>query len=246
MAFSLIVCNILKIYCIYTNLIFKKHPKYAIIKLKEKGVFILNGKFITFEGPEGSGKTSVIEALKTFFSDNNVDYITTREPGGIRIAEDIRNIILNKDNVEMDAHAEALLFAAARSQHLNEKVIPALKEGKIVICDRFIDSSLAYQGHARELGIDNVYAINKFAINNTLPDLTLFIDVPPHVGLKRVFSNTRKVDRLDLEDIAFHEKVYEGYKIVSEMFKERFVIIDGTQSKEDVIKDCIAVIKNII
>mgnify|MGYP002280921669 FL=1 len=120
----------------------------------------LNGKFITFEGPEGSGKTSVIEGIKQYFDDNNIDYITTREPGGIRIAEEIRDIILNKDNVEMDAHSEALLFAAARGQHLAEVVIPALKQGKVVLCDRFIDSSLAYQGHARGLGIDEVFAIN--------------------------------------------------------------------------------------
>jgi len=209
-------------------------------------VLQLNGKFITFEGPEGSGKTSVIEGIKKFFNDNNIDYITTREPGGIRIAEEIRDIILNKDNVEMDAHSEALLFAAARGQHLAEVVIPALKQGKVVLCDRFIDSSLAYQGHARGLGMDEVYAINKFAIGDTLPDLTIFIDVPPHVGLNRVFSNTRKVDRLDLEDIAFHEKVYEGYMIVAKRYKNRFKIVDGTQSKEQVIQDTIKVIKSVL
>lgn len=206
----------------------------------------LNGKFITFEGPEGSGKTSVIEGIKKFFNDNNIDYITTREPGGIRIAEEIRDIILNKDNVEMDAHSEALLFAAARGQHLAEVVIPALKQGKVVLCDRFIDSSLAYQGHARGLGMDEVYAINKFAIGDTLPDLTIFIDVPPHVGLNRVFNNTRKVDRLDLEDIAFHEKVYEGYMIVAKRYEKRFKIVDGTQSKEKVIQDTIRVIKSVL
>lgn len=206
----------------------------------------LNGKFITFEGPEGSGKTSVIEGIKQYFDDNNIDYITTREPGGIRIAEDIREIILNRENVEMDARAEALLFAAARGQHLAEKVVPALQEGKIVICDRFIDSSLAYQGHARGLGIEEVFAINKFAIGDMLPDLTIFIDVPPIVGLKRVFDNIRKVDRLDLEDLSFHEKVYEGYKLLSEKFHDRFIIVDGTNSKEQVIKDTIEVIKSVL
>ena len=206
----------------------------------------LNGIFITFEGPEGSGKTSVIEGIKQFFNDNNIDFITTREPGGIRIAEDIRNIILSKDNVEMDAHAEALLFAAARGQHLAEKVIPALQEGKVVLCDRFIDSSLAYQGHARGLGIDEVYAINKFAIGETMPNLTIFIDVPPHIGLNRVFNGNRDVDRLDLEDISFHEKVYEGYKILADKFNDRFKTIDGTNSKEQVIKDTIEVIKTVL
>ena len=206
----------------------------------------MNGLFITFEGPEGSGKTSVIKGIKTYFEDNNIDYITTREPGGIKIAEDIRNIILDKENTMMDAHAEALLFAASRSQHFYEKVKPALEKGKVVLCDRFIDSSLAYQGYARGLGFDEVYEINKFAIGNILPDLTIFIDVPPSVGLERVFNNTRKVDRLDLEKIDFHERVYEGYQEVAKRFPERFISVDGTNTVEVVIKDTLEVIKNYI
>lgn len=203
----------------------------------------MTGKFITFEGPEGSGKTSVIKAVKEFLSDEGYNIMTTREPGGIKISESIRNIILDKENTEMNAYTEALLFAAARSQHFSEKIIPALDAGQIILCDRFIDSSLAYQGHARELGIDEVYQINKFAIGSHLPDLTLFIDVPPKVGLERVFNNTRKVDRLDLETIEFHEKVYEGYMKVADKFKDRFVIIDGTNSVETVIEDTLQVIK---
>ncbi len=209
-----------------------------------RGVLTLTGKFITFEGPEGSGKTSVIKGVKAYFEEQGYDLITTREPGGIKIAEDIRNIILDKENTEMNAYTEALLFAAARSQHFSEKIKPALEENKIILCDRFIDSSLAYQGHARGLGIDNVYQINTFAIGNKLPDLTIFIDVPPRVGLERVFNNTRKVDRLDLETLEFHEKVYDGYKILSERFKERFVSIDGTSKVEKVIEDTINVIKS--
>ena len=158
----------------------------------------------------------------------------------------MNSIILNKENTEMDAHAEALLFAASRSQHFNEKIVPALNENKIILCDRFIDSSLAYQGHARGLGIDNVFEINKFAIGNKLPDLTIFIDVPPSVGLARVFSNTRKVDRLDLESLEFHNKVYEGYMIIAEKYKDRVVIIDGTQKVEKVIEDAIKVIEKIL
>ena len=206
-------------------------------------MFILKGIFITFEGPEGSGKTSVITAVKDYLEKEGFDILTTREPGGIKIAEDIRDIILNKENTMMDAHAEALLFAASRSQHFNEKVIPALQQGKVILCDRFIDSSLAYQGHARGLGIDEVYNINKFAIGNQLPDLTIFIDVPPKVGLDRVFSNTRKIDRLDLESIEFHEKVYEGYMIVCEKFSDRVVKIDGTNNVEQVIEDTLQAIK---
>jgi len=203
----------------------------------------MTGKFITFEGPEGSGKTSVIKAVKEFLVNEGYDILTTREPGGIKIAEDIRDIILNKENTEMNAHTEALLFAAARSQHFNEKIVPALEAGKIIICDRFIDSSLAYQGHARGLGIEDVYQINKFAIGNQLPQLTIFIDVPPKVGLSRVFNNSRKVDRLDLETLAFHEKVYEGYKILAERFEDRFVVVDGQNSVETVVEDTLQIIK---
>ena len=206
----------------------------------------MNGKFITFEGPEGSGKTSVIIGVEEFLNNEGYSILTTREPGGNKIAESIRNIILDNDNTEMDAHAEALLFAASRSQHFNEIIIPALQDNKILLCDRFIDSSLAYQGHARGLGIDKVYDINKFAIGDLLPDLTLFIDVPPKVGLKRVFSNTRKVDRLDLETLEFHEKVYEGYMIIAKKYENRFKIVDGTQPVEEVIKDAIKIIKNIL
>ena len=206
----------------------------------------MNGKFITFEGPEGSGKTSVIIGVEQYFTKEGYSILTTREPGGIKIAKEIRTIILDNENIEMDAHAEALLFAASRSQHFNEKILPALSNDKIILCDRFIDSSLAYQGHARGLGIDKVYEINKFAIGNVLPELTLFIDVPPSVGLKRVFSSTRKVDRLDLESLKFHEKVYEGYMIIAEKYKNRFKIVDGTQPVEKVIEDAIKIIKNIL
>jgi dTMP kinase len=206
-------------------------------------VFKLTGKFITFEGPEGSGKTSVIKAVKEYLSNEGYDILTTREPGGIKIAEKIRDIILDKENTEMNAHTEALLFAASRSQHFSEKIIPALQEGKIILCDRFIDSSLAYQGHARELGIDEVYQINKFAIGEHMPDLTIFIDVPPEVGLNRVFSNTRKIDRLDLETIEFHQKVYQGYMILANKFVDRFVVVDGTNPVETVIEDTIQIIK---
>lgn len=206
----------------------------------------MKGKFITFEGPEGSGKSTVIVAVKDFLEKEGYSILTTREPGGIKIAEDIRSIILDKENTEMDAHAEALLFAASRSQHYNEKIKPALEADKIILCDRFIDSSLAYQGHARGLGIDNVYDINKFAIGNNLPELTIFIDVPPELGLKRVFSNTRKVDRLDLETLEFHELVYEGYMLIAKKYDNRFKIVDGTNPVEQVVKDTLKIIKTII
>lgn len=202
----------------------------------------MKGLFITFEGCEGSGKTTVIEGVLKHLEDNNIKVIKTREPGGIKISEDIRNVILDVNNTNMDEITEALLYAASRRQHLVEKVIPYLEKGYVVICDRFLDSSLAYQGHARGIGIDKVYNINLSATDGILPDLTILVDIKPEVGLKRIASNNREQNRLDLEKMSFHEKVYEGYKIVEERFKDRVRSINGDQSKEDVLKDTIKLI----
>lgn len=195
------------------------------------------GLFITFEGCDGCGKTTAITNVDRILSDNNIEHILTREPGGSRIAEEIRNIILDKKNVEEDCRTEALLYAASRRQHLVEKVLPSLNEGKLVICDRYLDSSLAYQGYARGIGIDNVMSINAFAIENTMPDLTFFLDLSPEEGMKRISSRTRESDRLDQEKITFHQKVYDGYKIVNEMFKDRIVVIDASQTRDDIAKE---------
>lgn len=204
-----------------------------------------NGKFITFEGPEGAGKTTIIELLKNHFQKTGFEAVFTREPGGIHIAEKIREVILNKEHTNMDGRTEALLYAAARRQHLVEKVIPALQEGKTVICDRFIDSSLAYQGYARGLGIDEVYSINEFAINGCFPDLTIYFNIEPEVGLKRIEANSnREKNRLDLEGLAFHRKVQEGYKEVVEKFQDRIISINANNPKEDVLKDVITVLEN--
>jgi len=206
----------------------------------------MKGYFITFEGTEGSGKTTVIEKVEQFYINNGYQVIRTREPGGSRIAEDIRNIILDVNNTSMDAITEAMLYAASRRQHLVEKVIPYLEKGYIVLCDRFIDSSLAYQGHARGLGIDKVYQMNLMATNGILPDATIYIDVRPEVGLSRIKVNNREQNRLDLEKLTFHEKVYEGYHLVAEMFKDRFKVINGEQEREKVLKDTLEVLNNII
>ena len=192
--------------------------------------------FITFEGGECSGKTTIIGEISKLFDSMNIKYITTREPGGIKIAEKIRSIILDIDNKEMTPETEALLYAASRMQHLSEKVIPACKDGYIVLCDRFLDSSIAYQGIARGLGIEKVLNINSFALDY-LPDLTIFIDVKPEVALKRL-SLRDKSDRLDLENIDFHEKVYNGYHEALRLYPDRIKVVDGNQSLEDVIKDC--------
>ncbi len=191
------------------------------------------GIFITFEGPEGAGKTTIIQML----SEQLENSILTREPGGIDIAEQIRKVILAKENTAMDARTEALLYAAARRQHLVEKVKPALKEGKIVLCDRFVDSSLAYQGYARGLGVDEVLGINQFAIEDMMPELTLYFDIEPELGLKRIRKNNeREINRLDLEALEFHHKVREGYLLLMERFPERIIKVDASKSLEEVFQ----------
>jgi dTMP kinase len=202
------------------------------------------GLFISFEGTEGSGKTSIIKEVEKHFANKGIQVLTTREPGGIRISEKIRDILLDKSHTEMDAKTEALLFAASRRQHLVEKIIPALNEGKLILCDRFVDSSLVYQGIARNLGVDQVFQINQFAIENLLPTLTIFIDVRPEVGLKRVFKTpNREVNRLDLEKFEFHKMIYDGYLSLIKKYPDRIKRINGEQTIEEVSQDVIALIK---
>lgn len=201
--------------------------------------------FISFEGPDGSGKSTIIKKVAEYFSENNVDYVLTREPGGSQIAEEIRNIILNTKNTNLSASTEALLYAASRAQHFDEIIKPALNNNKVVLCDRFLDSSLVYQGVARELGVDRVLQINKFAIEDVLPDLTVFFDVDPLIGLERINkSSNREINRLDLEGIEFHNKVYEGYHDIIKSDRKRFEIINAEQSIEQVFNDTILAIKD--
>ncbi|MED4354429.1 dTMP kinase [Schinkia azotoformans] len=193
---------------------------------------------ITLEGVEGSGKSTLINYVKDFLEYRGKSIVVTREPGGIDIAEQIRSVILDKKNTKMDGRTEALLYAAARRQHLVEKIIPSLNEDKIVLCDRFIDSSLAYQGYARGLGIDEVLSINEFAIGNFMPNLTLYLDLDPEVGLSRIRKNKeREVNRLDLEEMNFHTKVKEGYEEVLVKFPNRIVRIDANQEIENVFSE---------
>ncbi|WP_338553786.1 dTMP kinase [Paenibacillus sp. KS-LC4] len=203
------------------------------------------GIFITIEGGEGAGKTTLIEQLAHKMQQQGKAVLTTREPGGIPIAEKIRSVILDRNHTAMDARTEALLYAASRRQHLVEKVMPALTAGQLVICDRFVDSSLAYQGHARGLGMEEVWSINQFAIEGAMPQLTIYMDVTPEVGLARIGqSDEREVNRLDLEEIAFHERVREGYFILLEKFPERMVRVDANQEPDSVLKDVLAAIES--
>ncbi|WP_273950328.1 dTMP kinase [Leuconostoc mesenteroides] len=204
--------------------------------------------FISFEGPEGAGKTSVLEALiselKTKLGD---DLVTTREPGGNPISEAIRSILQPEEDNGMDKRTEALLYTAARRQHLVENIKPALDQNKIVISDRYVDSSLAYQGGGRGLGIDNIWEINQFAIDGLLPDMTIYLDVPVEIGLARVNENRQgKIDRLDKESISFHQKVRETYLKLQSEFSDRIKIVDATQSLNKVIDDTRILINQIL
>ena len=193
------------------------------------------GILITLEGPEGAGKTTILHQILPILTQMGVDILTTREPGGIRIAESIREIILAPENTAIDGKTELLLFAAARRQHLNEKVRPALAEGKIVIIDRFIDSSVAYQGYARVIDVADVETINNFATDGLLPDLTLYFDVDTEIGLSRVMSGDREVNRLDLEAQAMHQKVRAGYQAIAKANPKRIVTIDASQAIDQVV-----------
>ena len=198
----------------------------------------MKGYFITFEGPDGSGKTTVTNKLCEILKEKGFDVVHTREPGGIEIAEEIRSIILDPKNTKMDAKTEALLYAASRRQHLVERVLPSLAEGKIVICERFLDSSLAYQGYGRQLGFDEVLGINLFATDNVYPDLTIYLDVDEEVGLSRLSDRNYK-DRLDQESLEFHHRVTEGYHEVLKRFKERIRIVDASKCFDEVVNDCL-------
>jgi dTMP kinase len=200
--------------------------------------------FITFEGPDGSGKSTVIKEIYQRLINEKYDILLTREPGGTPIAEKIRNVILDNENTALDARAEALLYAASRRQHLVEKIWPALKEGKIVLCDRYLDSSLAYQGGGRDLGVENILNINLFATENTYPDLTLFFNVSPEVGLSRVSQDKKRVaDRLDNESSNFHDKVYKTFIELTKKYKERIVVIDASLPLDEVIENTYKVLK---
>ncbi len=201
----------------------------------------MKGTFISFEGNDGSGKSTVVEGVRKHLINCGYDVFVSREPGGSNVAEKIREVILDKNNMSMDDKTEALLYAASRRQNLMETVVPALEQGKLVICDRYIDSSLAYQGYARGIGIEEVYNMNMFATSGLLPVLTIYVLVRPEIGLNRK-SHQKELDRLELQAKKFHEDVYQGYLKLAEMFKGRVVVINGENSKEEVLADAISAI----
>ncbi len=204
----------------------------------------MKGKFITFEGPEGVGKSKQLNMFCKYLEQNGIKYFLTREPGGTDISEKIRNIILDKDNKEMTDECEALLYAAARAQLLKEVVKPRLERGELVISDRYIDSSFAYQGYARGLGVEFVESINSYAIKNFMPDYTVFLNLSPDQAFKRK-GGVDKGDRVELSGAEFHEKVYEGYLALSEKYKDRFLVIDASGEKEETQAKIISALKKV-
>lgn len=203
------------------------------------------GIFLTFEGNDGSGKTTVCKAVYEQLKEKGYDVIYTREPGGSHIAESIRDILLDVHNTSMDSRTEALLYAASRRQHLTDKVLPALDRKAIVLCDRFLDSSLAYQGYARGLGMQEVYDINAFAIDGCMPQKTFFLSVSIETGQKRMDIRGDK-NRLDLEVSDFHKKVRKGYEKLIEMYPERICVIDAEPDVDTVISNTMKEVMKVV
>lgn len=206
------------------------------------------GIFISIEGPDGSGKSTQIENIKKFFAEKNIEVIFTREPGGTAIGERIREILLDKNCTEMDYMTEAMLYAASRAQHVAQVIKPALAEGKVIVCDRFVDSSMAYQGYGRKLG-DAVRIINEYAVAGCMPDVTFLMKVDPSVGKGRVQSRAtsgQAEDRLDAEKVAFHEDVYQGYLALERDYPDRIVGIDASRSIEDIREDILKKLEDLL
>ncbi len=205
----------------------------------------MKGLFISLEGPDGSGKSTIIKELKKYFNRKNTDLLVTREPGGTPISEKIRNLILDDSNTSMGDETEALLYAASRAQHVHEKIKPALEEGKLVLCDRFLLSSLAYQGIGRGLGVDKVKNINDFGIKGIEPDLILFFHISPELTLKRKTSKNGG-DRLEKAGLDFHKKVYDGYVELMKTYPGNIKKIDARKSIDEVLDASIREIEKLI
>lgn len=203
----------------------------------------MRGKLISFEGCEGSGKSTKLKMLKALLDERGIDYLFTREPGGNPISERIRTVILDVQNGGMTAECEALLYAAARVQLLHDVIEPALSQGKLVVCDRYIDSSLAYQGEARGLGQAFVRKINAYAIENYLPDCTIFLDISPARAFERKHGADEH-DRIEQAGAAFHEKVYQGYLKIAAAEPDRFLRVDADGTKQETFERVLAALRS--
>ena len=197
--------------------------------------------FIVFEGGEGSGKSLQLEMLYSFLKERGFNCVKTREPGGGKVSEKIRNIILNEN---IDKYTEAYLFASARREHIINFIKPSLKEDKVVLCDRFVYSSIVYQGYARNLGVDYIRELNDKAVDGYYPDVVFYLDLEPEVGIYRIKKNNRETNRLDNEDINFHKKVREGFLDLAKS-DNKFIIINANQSPEEVFNEILEHLKKI-
>ena len=207
---------------------------------------LTKGIFISFEGNDGSGKSTAVRGVKEALENLGYDVLVSREPGGSKIAEKIRTLILDNDNAGMDARTESLLYAASRREHVVKVIKPALEAKKIVLCDRYIDSSLAYQGHARKIGIEEVYEMNMYATEGLLPDLTVFVVANPEVGFMRIHKNARELDLLEQESLSFHKDVYDGYLKIIEKFPNRIKKVNGEQELEVAVNEAINLVVNFV
>jgi len=204
-----------------------------------------NGLFISIEGLDGSGKTTQIQGIKEYFEKRNIDPVLLREPGGTKIGEKIRHLVLDAKNIEMDSVSEMLLYAASRAQNVAENILPALNKGKVVICDRFIDSSIVYQGYGRELDVEEVLNVNLAAVRHRIPDITFFLDKKPEASLKRRKEAT-KTDRLENEKMEFHIRVYNGYMELCRKYPKRIIKLDAEESIEAINKKIVATLDSIL
>jgi dTMP kinase len=204
------------------------------------------GKFFTFEGGEGSGKTSIIPKLANHLLTLGCDVVQTREPGGTPLGESIRTLLLEHSEKKtfFSIKAEVGLFLSSRAQHVEELLLPSIDQGKIILCDRYNDSSIAYQGYARGLGIEEIENVSSFFTNNLVPDLTFYLDIDPKIGLERVKKLTHNsFDRIESESIDFHQKVRDGFHILAKKYSDRYRVIDASQTLEKVLEDIIVIIE---
>ena len=202
----------------------------------------MKGTFITFEGCEGVGKSRQIKMLEEYLQAHGKQYYLTREPGGTAVSEQIRKVILDGSLVTMTDECEALLYAASRVQLLKEEIAPRLQRGELVFCDRYIDSSLAYQGYARGLGVEFVEKINDYAVKNFMPDYTIFLCLEPELAFKRK-GGVDATDRVELSGMEFHNKVFEGYKALAKRDSQRFLVIDASGEREQTHQKIINALK---
>jgi dTMP kinase len=204
------------------------------------------GLFIVFEGGEGAGKSVQTKLLTDKLRGAGKTVVVTREPGGTRIGEQIRVITHNTENVDLNPVAEAYLMAASRAQHVRETIAPALSDGKIVISDRFVDSSIAYQGYGRNLGGKEIATLNELAINGAKPDLVILLDAPPTVGLARLEKEGKQKDRLDMQQKDFYMRVHAGYLTLAKNNPTRYVVVDATKPIEDVASSVWNIVTNLL